>query len=331
MMETTLAEQFGPIESMNLIMQSPSTVDTKTTSANNHHHDDNNASHHTTTPSASGLNAGVAYVTFVAPDAAQQCVHELKMLDQRPVTVMLLSNSSSNQNSSTSGGGGGGSSSAAANRRYWSEIDLSIQCYTCGQTGHRSYECPGIRSNKKIASMTAPTLPLVTPRTNVSLDGKKPRRPCPLCANRTDHTEIFRCPYRNVCFNCGIPGHISRECTQSRRPYQHNGNHNNNNNNVTNIINRCVCTICYSMNHHTKYNCPWTTRNTTSQRNNNNNNNKNHRNPTPTSLPPPPQVHPAISTVSSHAICASCGRTGHFLCHELKWFYGLLGVSCSNW
>lgn len=34
--------------------------------------------------------------------------------------------------------------------------------------------------------------------------------------------------------------------------------------------------------------------------------------------------------VTSDAICMDCGRRGHFLCKELKWFYGLRGMSCFN-
>ena len=306
MIEQTLEEQFGPIEYMNLIMQSPSSTSTTDTSI---------------TTNQPKLNSGLAYVTFVDPDAAQQCVTTFNTLDHRPVSVTLLTNTNQNQ-SATAGAAGGnsiGNSNTASNRRYWSEIDLSISCYTCGQTGHRSYECTGTK--RPTETTVVSTIPLVTPRTTVLRNGKKPRRPCPLCANTTDHSEIFKCPDRNVCFNCGIPGHISRECTQRRlnRPYTNNNNNNNNSNN--NMINRCVCTICYTMNHHTKYNCPWTTRNSQQDRNH-----KNYR-----TTPLSQQVHPAISTISADAKCASCGRTGHFLCQELKWFYGLNDVSCCNW
>lgn len=30
------------------------------------------------------------------------------------------------------------------------------------------------------------------------------------------------------------------------------------------------------------------------------------------------------------AVCMDCGRKGHFMCKELKWFYGLRGMSCFN-
>lgn len=34
--------------------------------------------------------------------------------------------------------------------------------------------------------------------------------------------------------------------------------------------------------------------------------------------------------VSNDAICLVCGKQGHFQCKELKWFYGLQGLSCFN-
>ncbi len=298
MIEKTLEDQFGPIEYMNLIMQPPpppqSTNTNKSTGTSPH----------------SELNSGLAYVTFVDPDAAHKCSQELNTLDQRPVSVTLLTNSGNPGASGQSNHAGGSNSNSGHNvakNRYWSDIDLSIQCYQCGQTGHRSFECPNRGCIVVPATDTA--VPLVTPRTT-TFNGKKPRRPCPLCANRTDHSEIYACPNRHVCFNCGIPGHISRDCQSRRLPPSQNNNSNNNNNNM---IVRCVCTICYTLNHHTKYTCPWTMRNQ-------------HRNQHASS-----QVHPTISTISSDAICASCGRPGHFLCQELKWFYGLNGVSCWNW
>ena len=38
----------------------------------------------------------------------------------------------------------------------------------------------------------------------------------------------------------------------------------------------------------------------------------------------------AHSVDASAAICMDCGRRGHFMCKELKWFYGLKGMSCFN-
>jgi cellular nucleic acid-binding protein len=55
-------------------------------------------------------------------------------------------------------------------------------------------------------------------------------KPCPLCA-QTNHT-IRTCPVKSVCYNCGIPGHVSRDCMQQR-----------------NLPPRRICTICYQTDH----------------------------------------------------------------------------------
>jgi cellular nucleic acid-binding protein len=65
---------------------------------------------------------------------------------------------------------------------------------------------------------------------------------------------------------------------------------------------RRICTVCYETFHHHKSQC----RAAAGRR-----------------VITPPSVHAAV--------CLSCGRTGHYLCTELKWFFGLEGVSCSNW
>jgi len=33
---------------------------------------------------------------------------------------------------------------------------------------------------------------------------------------------------------------------------------------------------------------------------------------------------------SQSAICMACGEVGHYLCRDMKWFFGLQGVTCSN-
>ena len=33
---------------------------------------------------------------------------------------------------------------------------------------------------------------------------------------------------------------------------------------------------------------------------------------------------------SGDAICMTCGKRGHFMCKDMKWFYGLDGISCFN-
>ena len=41
-------------------------------------------------------------------------------------------------------------------------------------------------------------------------------------------------------------------------------------------------------------------------------------------------LHDVPAHVRSSAVCMDCGKRGHFLCKELKWFYGLRGMSCFN-
>ena len=38
----------------------------------------------------------------------------------------------------------------------------------------------------------------------------------------------------------------------------------------------------------------------------------------------------ATDAPTKDAICMICGRIGHFMCQEMKWFYGLQGISCFN-
>jgi cellular nucleic acid-binding protein len=242
-MKETLEKEFGRVEFLNLMMKK------------------DNARDGSDEPL---LNSGLAYVTFVESNSADQCAKSLKSIDNRPVLVAIVSPPVATTKS-------GSSTHGASSRRYWSEVDLSIQCYRCGHMGHMSYEC-----------------------TQTTLNARQ-RKPCPLCANTTDHSEMYQCPSRVVCFNCGIPGHISRDCSRRKS------------HNQKQPLVRSLCTLCYAINHHPKTSCPWSARKSNGQ------------------------VHPRTSSVSMNAICASCGRSGHYLCSDLKWFFGLRGVSCSNW
>jgi cellular nucleic acid-binding protein len=251
-MQETLEKEFGLIEHLNLIMKKDNSKDSNNQPL---------------------LNSGLAYVTFVDASSAEKCLFNLKSIEDRPVSVVPVTASKS-----------GSSTHKASSRRYWSEVDLSIQCHRCGQMGHMSYECT------QTSGGTAALNGASRNARNV-----RQRKPCPLCANTTDHSEMYQCPFRVVCFNCGIPGHISRECSK-RKSY-----------NMKQPVERSLCTLCYAINHHSKSSCPWSARNSNGQ------------------------VHPRTSAISMNAICASCGRSGHYLCSDLKWFFGLRGVSCSNW
>ena len=42
------------------------------------------------------------------------------------------------------------------------------------------------------------------------------------------------------------------------------------------------------------------------------------------------QSYRDASAVSGKAVCMVCGEEGHYLCQQLKWFFGVQGVSCGN-
>ena len=115
---------------------------------------------------------------------------------------------------------------------------------------------------------------------DISIPNKCPKyqgpKPCGLCGG-VGH-DMWSCPQKSVCFNCGVPGHVSRECNQRRGLPQRN-----------------VCTNCYRSGHR-RFQCrerprdvPW-----------------------------------------QDVICMQCGERGHLMCSELRWFFGLKGVSCFN-
>ena len=116
-------------------------------------------------------------------------------------------------------------------------------------------------------------------------------KPCPLCA-AVGH-ELRECPIRAVCFNCGVPGHVLRECPRPRGLPQ-----------------RRVCTICLQPDH-----TMWQCRGILVAAAGGGGGGNRH----PRALPGMDQV-----------VCMVCGRTGHYLCQDMKWFHGLNGVSCYN-
>lgn len=101
-------------------------------------------------------------------------------------------------------------------------------------------------------------------------------KPCPLCA--TVGHDSYSCPLSKICFNCGVPGHINRECKERRG-----------------MPRRIVCGNCFVSGHH-RWECREKNRD----------------------IP------------SYNATCLVCGSRGHFMCNQMKWFFGLNGLSCFN-
>lgn len=145
---TQACEKYGSVEYVNLLMEDGSDT----------------------------INKGRAYVTFEAPEAAQECIDGLKSLDGRSLTVTLASDPFTSTATSKNG----------ASARYWIP-DISTKCYRCGKVGHKEDVCE---------------------------NAPKKLKPCPLCAS-SDH-DFRDCPGKAICFNCGVPGHISRDCPHRR-------------------------------------------------------------------------------------------------------------------
>jgi len=192
-------------------------------------------------------NSGRAFVTFETEDGAQSCLEGLKTLDRRPLRMSMATARPKNSKSND----GRAISASLLNLR--STRDISTVCFRCKKVGHKEGDCP----NSIV------------------------KNPCILCG-MTDH-DMRACPNNKICFNCGTPGHVSRDCKMRRG-----------------LPRRMVCGICFQSGHH-RLQCRMRSAHDLSQTN-----------------------------VVSPAICMECGSRGHFLCKDLKWFYGLRGMSCFN-
>jgi len=154
------------------------------------------------------INTGRAYVTFQNAKDAQNCVDQQcgGAVDGRSVRVSMA-----NARTATPGGGGGSGKTRNARdeKRYWQK-DVSTKCFRCGQVGHMAADC----TNDAKATI------------------------CPLCALPDQH-DMRSCPLNRICFNCGIPGHINRECPIPRGSQPQ----------------RQVCSICCGSGHN-RFQCP---------------------------------------------------------------------------
>jgi cellular nucleic acid-binding protein len=187
---------------------------------------------------------GRAYVTFEASEDGEQFIkaRNEKSFEGRILRVTMAEDRPKRGRDSLGGRLGG-----SALSRYW-EKDITTKCFRCGGIGHMVDMCPNEAMPK----------------------------PCPLCA-KVGH-DSYSCPLSKICFNCGVPGHINRECKERRG-----------------MPRRLVCGNCFISGHH-RWEC-----------------------------------RERYQDIPSYkATCLECGRSGHFMCSQMRWFFGLNGLSCFN-
>jgi Arginine methyltransferase-interacting protein, contains RING Zn-finger len=149
---------------------------------------------------------GRAYITFQLQENAESIIENMneKRFEGRILRISLASERPQLGRDSLGGTGGGGKRAASA--RYFVD-DITTKCFRCGQVGHTVSSC----TNEEMS------------------------KPCPLCA-KTGH-DSYACPLNKICFNCGVPGHINRECPERRG-----------------MSRRMVCGSCFISGHH-KWEC----------------------------------------------------------------------------
>jgi hypothetical protein len=151
---------------------------------------------------------GRAYITFQLRENAESLIENMneKKFEGRILRISLASDRPQQSGRDSLGGTAGVGGRRAVSARYYVD-DITTKCFRCGQVGHTVSTC-----------------------TNEELP-----KPCPLCA-KTGH-DSYACPLNKICFNCGVPGHINRECPERRG-----------------MPRRMVCGSCFISGHH-KWEC----------------------------------------------------------------------------
>ena len=141
---------------------------------------------------------GRAYVTFEANEDGEEFIKKQneKSFEGRILRVAVAEERPKSGRDSIGRPGGNALS------RYW-EKNITTKCFRCGKIGHMVDSCP----NEAIP------------------------KPCALCA-QVGH-DSYSCPLSKICFNCGVPGHINRECKERRG-----------------MPRRIVCGHCFITGHH---------------------------------------------------------------------------------